>query len=185
MARWSVVTYGKAVDRGTFVRAFVAGLEARGIKVGGFAQERKTDSAGGTTVELVRLGRPDRLVLGGSTGKQADAGADAVCSYSFRPEGFAEARRWLEADAAAARLLLVSEVSKLEAGGQGHHAALAWALALSDKYTVVFVARADQLSYLVEKLAPPGEPVGYLELPASADATGAFVAELVAASAQP
>ncbi|MHB8873135.1 MAG: DUF2478 domain-containing protein [Myxococcaceae bacterium] len=181
MAHWAVITYGKAVDRGAEVRELASHLRARGLSVAGFAQEKQPHPEGGALYDLVRLGKGERLRLGGTSPKPAAADTDSKCSFSFDPAGFARAFSWLAQDAAGAQVLVLSEVSKLEAGGEGHHAALKWALALPSPKAVVFVARAEQLSYLVEKLSPPGEPLAYLELPSGPAEKDAFVEALAAA----
>ena len=180
MARWAVITYGRAVDRAAEVRELQARLKVRGLAVAGFAQEKSLDGEGRTSLALVRLGRSDRAALGASGGGASRADPERECSYSFDPGGFSLARRWLEEDAAAARVLVLSEMSKLEAGGQGHHGALTWALSLPNDKVVVFAARAEQLTYLVEKLAPPGEPVAWLELPSAEAEKDAFASALAA-----
>ena len=181
MARWAVVTYGSADDRAAEVRALAAQLQARGVPVAGFAQEKRVDAEGRASFELIRLGRDERRSLGATGGAEAKAASQGECTFTFSSEGFARARAWLEEDAPGAQVLFLSEVSKLEVGGQGHHDALVWALELPETKKVVLVARANQLSYLVEKLKPPGEPVAYLELPASPAQKQAFVEALAAA----
>lgn len=182
MARWAVITYDSAVNRAAEVQALAGQLRARGLSVAGFVQEKRVGAEGQASFELQRLGRDERHPMGAAAGGEKKPAAEGECTFSFSPDGFARARAWLEADAAAAQVLLLSEVSKHEVSGQGHHDALAWALGLPEKKLVVFVARANQLSYLVEKLKPQGEPVAYLELPADPGLKQAFVEALAAAS---
>jgi len=185
MARWAVVTYGSEVNRSAEVRALAGQLRARGLSVAGFAQEKRLDAEGRASFELLRLGRDERRPLGATGGAEAKAKAAAQgeCTFAFSADAFACARAWLEEDAKQAQVLLLSEVSKLEAGGEGHYGALVWALGLAESKVVVFVARANQLSYLVEKLKPGGDPVAYLELPSAGPEKEAFLQTLAAALA--
>jgi len=183
MAHWAVVTYGSEVNRSAEVRALAGLLRARGLSVAGFAQDKRIDAEGRASIELLRLGRDERRPLGATGGTEAKAASQGECTFTFSADAFACARAWLEEDAKQAQVLLLSEVSKLEVGGEGHFGALVWALGLDESKVVVFVARANQLSYLVEKLKPGGDPVAYLELPSAGPEKEAFAQTLAAALA--
>jgi nucleoside-triphosphatase THEP1 len=180
MARWAVVTYDSAVNRAAEVGDLAERLRARGLSVAGFVQEKRLDAEGHASFELLRLRHPERHAMGTTGGAEKKAQAEGECTFTFSPAAFARARAWLEEDAPAAQVLVLSEVSKHEVSGQGHHDALVWALGLPESKKVVLVARANQLSYLVEKFAPPGQPAAYLELPATPDQKAAFVEALAA-----
>ena len=185
MAGWAVVTFDKSVDRAAHALRLVRALSERGMSVAGFVQRRAPGGeleAGRVTV--CRVGRADELPLGRSGANRAE-GKEAMssCSFAFRDDSFEHARRWLAQDAPSAQVLVVGELSKLEAEKKGHYAAARWAL-LQPAKTVVLYARADQLSYLIERLEPEGEPIADLVLPAGEPETPRFL-ELLAAAVRP
>lgn len=177
MARWAAVTYRRS-DRGISLVELAEAIRRSGIRLAGFFQLSRQDEEGRRSVELVRIATGERISLGQSGPKQAEDG----CSFVFRAESFAAARRWLEEDAPEAEVLFLHEVSKLELEGKGHHAAIRWAVCLPDRWLVVLCACGERLEQVVEQHAPSQEPVAYLELPATLEEQARFLRELAEGS---
>ena len=108
-------------------------------------------------------------------------GQTAFCSFLFRDDAFSTARDWLERDARTSDVVVIDEVSKLEASGKGHHDTIRHALALND-VVVVLCIRADQLFYVVERFDLEDDAVAVMEIPADDETVASFVSD-VAASA--
>jgi nucleoside-triphosphatase THEP1 len=172
---YALVIAGKGGTRSRAARKIVDALVARGIRVGGFVQRTLEVGPGGKVVELVRLRDGCTLPLA-RTGPAEGAGADtAGCSLAFDPAVFEAARRWIEADAPGAEVLVLDGLGKLELGGEGHRAAIAHALATAP--LVLLAVRDDQLVYALEALRL-GEPIAAYTEGDGAAALDAFVTDL-------
>lgn len=147
MARWALVVGPKGVGRSGLVREAVARLRARGITVGGFYQAPIDVDGARTGYVVERATNGERAPLARS-GTPAKTSEDLVCSFVFDRDGFDEARSWLDADRAS-EVLVVDELGKLEARGEGHAKALE--LALSTDRVLLLSVRADHLAQLVER----------------------------------
>jgi len=180
MSRWAAITFGRDVDRGAAALAVVRHLRERGLAVAGFLQ-LKLPEVTPETIELVQLGGQGRVRLGVRAGRPPDG---TSCSFAFDAEAFAAGRSWLEAGAPSADVLLLHELGKLELEGQGHTAALTWALGRPGGQPVVFCARAERLGGLVERFQLDGDPVAYLEHHSPAADPARFAAELAAAASR-
>ena len=136
-----------------------------GIDVGGFYQHATYDELDRRGYDIVRFrDRSVRLLLARPGGMEKP-GVSAICSYSFSQQVLAEGRSWLEHDACRNRVLIIDEISKLEARGEGHADALRWALSLGDDKLLLLSVRADQLFYVVEAFDLGDRVVGYVESP--------------------
>ena len=145
---WALVVAGKGGRRSLAAREIADALAARGLSVGGFVQRNEEPAPGRMQITMVRLrdGR-ERLLARPGAASPADP---AACSLSFEPAGFAEARAWVEEDVAAAEVLVLDALGKLELAGEGHRAALQ--RALGSGRPVVLAVRDDQLAYAVDAL---------------------------------
>lgn len=176
VVRWALVAAVDGAEKAAVVARVVAGLGARGARVGGFVQLAPD---GGEHV-VVRLTTRERADLGRRGTKPRSPDEEVFCSFSFDRRAFERARAWLLEDAAAADVVVVDEIGKLEAAGKGHSEALAAALA--SRAVVVAVVRAHQLPYVVERFGL-GDAVAALEPPFDDDAIERFCAEIAAARA--
>lgn len=176
MARWAALIYDKQADREAIVAEVVAALRRRAA-VAGFVQRRRQEGDG-AVIDLVRLARPEAVVLGRP---RVQVPTPDGCSFAFDAGAFALGHLWLAQDAPAATVLVLDEISRLELLGKGHHAALAWALAQAAPKSpaVLFTARADRLSDVVTCYAPPGEPAAWLEHGAPGASAEGFAAALL------
>ncbi len=171
--RWALLAGGRRGQKARAVERVLAALRERGIKPAGFVQVREGD-----THVLARLGRDARLTLTRPQGT-AREGEDAFCGQLFSLAGFAAAKAWLEEDGPAARLWLVDEVSKLEAAGRGHRAAVDWAFSNAGARPVVLVVRADQLFEVMTSLGLEHAPIASLEGEVDDAAARSFVDALL------
>ena len=143
-------------------------LAARGLRVGGFFQRTTVDALEHRGYDLVRFADHSQVIALARPGVRRDETADAtVCSYVFSDDALATGWEWLREDAARAHALVIDEVSKLEVAGQGHCAAVRWALSLPADLLVLLSVRADQLAYAVERFDLADRIRGYIELPAT------------------
>ena len=162
MNPWAVVVGHSRTGKEDALREVVAGLSAAGRRVAGFIQ-----------VRLVREDRVYAYDVEDTAGERrlriAEAGKDPeVCDYGFVPEAFQQARKWTLGE--DAEVVLV-EVGKLEAGGQGHWPT--FEAALNGPPRVVIAAiRPDLLASFVLRLA---DPFAALETPANPDDVQRFV----------
>lgn len=135
-------------DRSAMARDVARRLAGRGLRVAGFTQRIREVTEGRKAIEVERLGGGAAIALA-RTSAAAGPGP-AVCSYAFDAAAFEEVRRWVEADAAGAQVLVLDGLGKLELGGGGHRAALE--LALRAGPPVVLAVRRDQVFYALEAL---------------------------------
>jgi len=173
MARWAIASLGRGADRRAEAAALEAALAARGLLLGGFRQEA-LPSERGKAEGLVRIPRGERMVLGADSG----VGGGEGCTFQFREEAFATARRWLQEDQASAEVVLVHDVGKLEVKGEGHARAIAEAIGAPSRGVVLLIAGGDRLLQVVERFAPDDRPAGWIELPAAAAELDRFAREL-------
>ncbi len=172
MARWAVVTGERGHNKADFVMGVAEELRAAGVRVAGYVQRRRHDGAE-KGHDLQRLSTGERILLSQDGVAAKGISQDAFCTYAFHVDAFARAFEWLRQDAQGAQVLVLDDISKLETQGNGHAAALAWALSQHDKVVLVS-ARASQLFYVVENFGLDGEPVAAAELSAEAPEPRAF-----------
>lgn len=89
-----------------------------------------------------------------------EASKQLVCSFAFDVAALGRVRSWVERDARAADVVVIDEVSKLEAARGGHHDAVVAALA--GRALPLLCVRADQLFHVMERFGLE-EPVAALE----------------------
>jgi len=146
---YALVIGGKAVSKSTLAGQIVRGLAARGLRVAGFTQRTFEEGPGRKAVEVVRIHDGSAVRLGRTSAEPGDAAA--VCSFAFEAQGFAEVRRWIEADAAGADVIVLDGMGKLELGGGGHRGAIEYALRAGPP--VILAVREDNLVYALDALA--------------------------------
>jgi len=145
--RWALVSLPPGARPGDGIAALVDALAGRGLRLAGFRQSR--DLAGGRRRYLLhRVGATDRAELG-RRGGGAGTGEHEFCNCVFRDDAFPTAHAWLAADAPGADLVVLDELSRLEATGGGHAPAIA--LALASPAVSLLSVRADRLAALMER----------------------------------
>jgi nucleoside-triphosphatase THEP1 len=142
-------------------------LACRGVEVGGFFQRTMIDGSGQRGYDLVRA-RDRSQTLPLARRESATASGFAFSAPAFRA-GF----DWLKQDAGSARVLVVDEVGRLEAAGNGHVPAIRWALALEGRLLLLAV-REDVLDRVVGALGIAERIVGRLEVPTDLAAAGSI-----------
>ncbi len=160
---YALVIGTRATSKSTLASQVVSALSARGWRVAGFTQRTCEEGPGRKTVEVVRIRDQSAVRIGRTAPAPGDAAA--VCAFGFEVDGFVEARRWVEADAAGADVLVLDGLGKLELGGGGHRGAIDHAL--RSGALVVLAVREENLVYALEALGLE-EPVA--SYGASADA---------------
>jgi oligoribonuclease len=178
VARWALIAGPKNSPKTDHALALAQALRSSSVDTGGFLQVKRADGDGGKVYELQRVGRPGRVLLAAERLALPADDQFSYCSLAFRREAFAETHQWLRQDAQGARVLFVGEVSKVEAGGQGHAESFRYALSLPDDVLLVVVVRSDQLFYVMEKFALDDEVVASLELPLAEGAQEQFYADI-------
>jgi nucleoside-triphosphatase THEP1 len=178
MARWAVMSGPKGSGKSTHALDLAARLRAKGLRVAGFVQVGRTDELDRKGYDLLRLTDGSCTPLARPGGAERD-GTEQFCSWTFDAQAFRTACDWVYNDAAAADVIIMDEVSKLEAAGRGHHDIIVWSLGLHERKVVVLCVRSDQLFYVVEKFALEEGLVGDMEVP-SADAAKDEFAETIA-----
>lgn len=176
MNRWALISGTKGTGKSRTTTRLAAALGARGIAVAGFAQEAIEVDGERQGYRLRRLGNDDERVVARRSSTPRGPHEEAFCSFVFDNAAFDGARAWLEADAPAADVLLLDEVSKLEIAGKGHHDAVV--AALGSGKLVVLSVQAAQLFGVLERFAL-GEPVASLETGEDEDAFVEAVASAV------
>lgn len=147
--RYALVVGEKSSRKSAVMRRIADGLAARGLRVAGFTQRMFEEGPGRKRVEVVRVGDGRAVPLARTTADPGDAAA--ICSFAFESPAFEEARRWIEADAAEADVILLDGIGKLELGGGGHRGAIEYALRAGPP--VVLALREDNLVYAMDALA--------------------------------
>lgn len=137
----------------------VAALRTRGLRVAGVSQEPVVEDGIRTGHVLRRLGTGETVPVS-ATSPSRVAATESFCGFHFDGAAFARARAWVAADAGAADVVVVDEVSKLEVAGRGHHATVVDALGGAP--VVLLVVRADQLFHVVERFSLD-EPLATLD----------------------
>jgi nucleoside-triphosphatase THEP1 len=156
MVRWALLVGEKGKDKAGALARLAAALVARGLVVGGVAQEPIVEKGpedviqGGERVgyRARRIGTDESVPLA-RRGGAPRPGEDAFCSFVFERDGFLAARRWLAEDGSRADVIIVDEVSKLEVAGAGHHDAVLEVL--RGRALPLLVVRADQLFAVMER----------------------------------
>lgn len=181
-ARWALIAGAKGAGKSGTAARVVEGLAARGAVVGGVIQEALHDEGERVAYRAVRVGAPGDAVLLARRGAAPEgARAEALCafcSFTFDEDAFAEAGAWVRKAARECDVVVVDEVSKLEASGGGHHDAIREAL--TGRALVLLVVRADQLFAVVERFGL-GDAVASLEVGDEA-AMGEFVETVLRAA---
>ncbi len=178
MSKWALVSGTKGTGKSRAVNHAAEALAARGVAIAGFVQDAIEVDGERVGYQLRRLGRPDTRVLARKNATPRGPEEEAYCSYVFDLGAFGEARAWLAADAPAARVVFVDEVSRLEIEGRGHHAAILDALA--GDALVVLSVQAAQVFGVLERFGLD-EPAAALETAEGGDLS-AFVDALAAAA---
>lgn len=150
---WALVAGGKGAGKSSTAARVADLLAARGVVVGGVIQEALLEDGDRVAYRARRLGHPSDGVLLARRGAPPEgARTDALstfCSFVFDAAAFATAAGWVRQATTECDVVIVDEVSKLEASGGGHHDAIRDALAGSA--LVILVVRADQLFAVVER----------------------------------
>jgi nucleoside-triphosphatase THEP1 len=157
--RWALISALRGADKVQAVRTVIAAIRAHGVRVAGFFQE---PAAVGDDHAIVRIRTGERTGLGRRGTLPRSATEQVFCSFSFDRLAFERAHGWLRADAAEADVLVLDEIGKLEASGQGHARSLTHALA--GGALVILATRAHQLPSVVERFQL-GEAIAALEPP--------------------
>lgn len=168
---WALVLTPPGQRKADELFGVASALVTAGLRVAGFAQLRAPE--GGCIYELHCLGGSEAPVSIGRRGRTPGPGEELFCNCVFRPDAFATARRWLERDVAGCDVAIIDELSKLEATGGGHVAAVE--VALHRAPLTLLSIRADLLASFMERFDLP-EPVASLE---RGDPSIAFVRALI------
>jgi nucleoside-triphosphatase THEP1 len=178
--RWALIAGPRGTGKSSLAWRVVEALRARGVAVGGVIQDAVEREGERTGYVARRVMTPGTAAIA-RRGTPEAPGETAVCSFAFDEGAFAEVRGWLANDARPAGILVIDEVSKLEASGSGHHDAIVDSLA-SEALTIL-VVRADQLFFVMERFGLD-EPVASLET-TSPDHVERFVEVLASAVGAP
>ncbi|MFN8544630.1 MAG: nucleoside-triphosphatase [Candidatus Binatia bacterium] len=178
MTRWALLIGGKDTDKSAAALRVAGALTARGVTVAGVVQQAIEEDGERVAYRLCRLGRADAALVARRAVAPRSEHEEAFCSFVFDTTAFTAARRWLAEDAVGARVVLIDDVSKLEAAGRGHHDAIR--AALDRDALPVLVVRADQLFAIMERFGLD-EPLAVLDL--AGDGTVDGFADAVAAAA--
>jgi nucleoside-triphosphatase len=154
-------------------------LARRGIGVGGYFQRTTSDELDRRGYDLVRFRDRNQTLPLARPGGVEKPGTSAVCSFSFSQDAFAAGIEWLKQDAQSSQVLVIDELGKLEARGEGHAQALRWALGLGDDEVLLLSVRGDMLFYVVENFGLEGRVAGYMEIPAAPEDLAAQAEQLV------
>jgi nucleoside-triphosphatase THEP1 len=180
MARWALLVGPKGSGKSNSALEIVERVRAHGLRVEGFVQVGWTDDLERKGHDLHSLRDGERVQLS-RPGSEEKAGEEAFCSFVFNQAAFGVARSWIFRDAPGADVVVVDEVSKLEAAGKGHHDGLCWVMGRADVKVVLTCVRADQLFYVMEKFKLEEEPFAMIEVPADGASIEAFALEIVGA----
>ncbi len=183
MARWALIAGPKRTDRSGAALEVVEALGALGVRAAGVVQLGFADAAGRRRYDLHRLATGERVTFAAEVGDSPEPGYEAFCHVTVRMDAFDVARRWLAEDAEGAEVLVVGDVSKLEAAGGGHDRAIARALGAEAPAVLLLCVRADQLFDIVERYGLPEDVVAVLELPLEETARAGAVSEAAEAIA--
>lgn len=177
--RWALLVGSKQLGSPA-ARRLARLLPSAGVRVAGFLQSRQGE-AGEEQITLERLGKGDVCAVARSAKRAPVPGEELHCELVFDAAAFEQARRWVEADAPAADVVVVDCAGKLEANGRGHHATIAELLC--GAALPLLVIREDHLFAVMEAFQLDDEPVAMLNLPCSEAELDGFVAALRSAVA--
>jgi len=182
MRRWALLVGPKGTRKYLLAADLAGALTARGISVRGIIQEEIQDQEEDACVgyRVRRLGTEERLLLARRGATAREPSEEPFCSFVFDRRVFSLATRWVEQDAPGAEVVIIDEVSKLEAAGGGHHDAVLRALA--GPPFVVLSVRAEELFSVMERFALD-EPTAVLDA-ADPTALASFV-DAIATAARP
>jgi nucleoside-triphosphatase THEP1 len=154
MGRWALIAGARGGEKTAVVRGVIDALRASGVRLGGFVQEPVDVGDVRVGYEIARLVGPapgERVRMARKPSASPPSPAEEeFCSLVFDGDAFARAAAWVAEDAGHVDVVVIDEVSKLEASGRGHTRAIEIALA-SAPLTVLCV-RADQLFAVLERL---------------------------------
>lgn len=145
MAQWAAIIGTKGIGKSSTSLELARLLRNRHVRVGGFVQQGYLDDLERKCYNLHRLDSAHVVPLARPmTVQQATEPDDqvSVCSLAFDQQAFALARTWIEQDLRTCPVIIIDEVSKLEAIGQGHHDAIVKALEGPPNTVVVLSIRA-------------------------------------------
>ena len=177
-ARWALLIGRRASGKSSLAARVAATLGERGLAVGGVIQDAVEEDGTCVGIRVRRIGGDEHALLARLGSAPRDGNEQAFCSFVFDNRAFAAARDWIAADASSAAVLIIDEVSKLEAARSGHCEAVERALAAAA--VVVLVVRAEELSAVMERFALD-EPIAALDAGEEAGIDG-FVAAIAAAA---
>lgn len=179
VAQWALIAGPKSSERTKHALTLADMLRKAGIGLGGFVQIKQVDRENRKRYELLGLSSGEQVQLAEEV-IHADAGDNVTfCALRFDESAFKLARTWLEDDTKNARVFFIGDISKIEAGGGGHHQATELALSLPDDRVTVICVRADQLFYVVEKFELEDDAVAILELPADLETCERFYQQVL------
>lgn len=171
-ARWALLVGPKGGVRSSTARRLAARLSAAGLRVAGFVQEGEGEG-GQERISLRRLGHRDRCTVARPGGAAASPAEDVHCERVFALAAFDEARAWAEADAPGADVVVVDAAGKLEAGGRGHHPAIA---ALLPGRALPILSVRDEHLFAIMEAFRLEEPAAVLTAPCTDAELEGFVA---------
>jgi len=157
--RWALIVGARGTGKSWLSARVVASLTERGVAVAGVFQEAMVEGDERVGYRACRAARGDSVIVARKATAQAPPG-DVSCSFAFDAAAFAQVRRWIAEDTRAGGAVLIDEVSKQEVSGGGHYEAIVDAL--QGPALVILAVRADQLVFVMEKLALD-EPVASIE----------------------
>ncbi len=173
MAKVFVIYGPRGAGKTTTTLKLADAVARRGANVGGYFQRTLSDEEDCRCYDLVRVSDHAQSLPLARPGGREKPGTSVLCSFSFMQDAFAAGLEWLRQDAASSRVLVLDEISKLEVRGEGHAAALRWALSLGDEYLLLLSVRAELLFYVMETFDLESCLAGYLEIPAGDTAIAA------------
>lgn len=183
MAKAFLVYGPRGAGKTTTTLKLADALSRHGVGVGGYFQRNCVDELERRGYDLVSVQDRSRSLPLARPGGLDRPGVSTVCTFSFSQESLDTALGWLQSDACRAQALVIDEISKLEARGEGHAQALRWALALDASKLLLLSVRAELLFYVVEAFALHDRIAGYIELPTTQEAIEAHAGRLAAALA--
>jgi nucleoside-triphosphatase THEP1 len=178
MRRWALLVGPKGTRKYLLAADLAGALTARGISVRGIIQEEIQEEDVCVGYRIRRLGTEEQLPLARRGATAREPTEESFCSFVFDRQAFSLATRWVEEDAPGAEVVIIDEVSKLEAAGGGHHDAVLRALA--GPPFVVLSVRAEELFSVMERFALD-EPTAVLDA-ADPTALASFVDAIATAS---
>lgn len=164
MSPWAAIVGRTEHGKRDALQYLLSALRGRGRSVAGLLQEETAEGG----LELVDLATHERAALARHDERSPD-----ICSFAFDAAIIELGRRWV---ARSKGEIVLLELGKLEARGQGHWPAARDVLA-GDHRLALFAVRPDVLFDVAYQLE---DPVAGLELPAERGQLDAFIEELLA-----